>query len=353
MIQIDAGSRTVCATEVAPDRTAIEEVSPAVAGDLLLVGSCNGMLRAIDRTTGLEIWSYEVLNDGANNFHGELIVFEDSVLFATDGTFDGWIYRVGLKTGIPIWKVYAERGVPAGLILAERRLYALALGEGFGLAMCLDAVGGETIWTTSIPFAEEASLTMGRLPALTDSALVCAGADGFLVAFDRETGDEVWTLELESESRIGVVVLGDALCTGTEEGRLLRVNPVTRVILDGAQLGGRLHGPYVFDDRNRLLAFSEWMATGSELHCYGKEFEPLWSVASPDTSSWTTARAYPWLDGFVAGTDSGEFWLLDQDSGSLVPLYRIEGVARSFSWFDGVAYFGTIDGTLVAVEAIE
>jgi len=311
------------------------------------------MLRAFDRTTGFQIWSYEVLNDGANNFHGEFIVFEKSVLFATDGTNDGWIYRLELKTGIPIWKVYAERGVPAGLLLDGSRLYGVALGDGFELAMCLDVISGKTIWTASMPFATDSPVTMGRFPVLTASTLVCAAADSSLHAFDRETGAEVWTLDLDSPPQTGIVTIGKALCFGTEAGRLLQVNPATRDILEETQMVGGIHGPYLLDDDHRLLVFSEWMGDGSELHSLGTRFEPQWSVASPDTSSWTTARVYPWFDGFVAGTDSGEFWVVDRGSGSLEPLYRTEGIARSFSWFDGVAYFGTIDGTLVAVEAIE
>ena len=60
--------------------------SPAVAGELAFIGSCNGVVHAIDRLTGRARWKYNALQDGgkAAEFHGIPVVTADLVVFGSD-----------------------------------------------------------------------------------------------------------------------------------------------------------------------------------------------------------------------------------------------------------------------------
>jgi hypothetical protein len=63
-----------------------------VRGDLLAVSSCNGMIRALDRKTGLVKWEYDIRKDGEQSqFHGDPLVTDRLVVIGTDGKI-GYVY---------------------------------------------------------------------------------------------------------------------------------------------------------------------------------------------------------------------------------------------------------------------
>jgi len=61
-------------------------VSPAVAGDLVYVGSCSGTYFALNRSTGARRWTYDTRQDGdAAQFHGNPLITDDLVVTGSDG----------------------------------------------------------------------------------------------------------------------------------------------------------------------------------------------------------------------------------------------------------------------------
>jgi outer membrane protein assembly factor BamB len=62
--------------------------TPAVAGRLVIAGSCAGKLLALDDSTGAIVWQYDTSIDGSPaQFHGDALVTEDLVVVGTDYRF--------------------------------------------------------------------------------------------------------------------------------------------------------------------------------------------------------------------------------------------------------------------------
>src|SRR6185436_2438249 len=72
--------------------------SPAVNEKLVLIGSRDKNLHAIDRKTGQSAWKF--LTGG--RVEGSPIVFEDGVVF---GSTDGRLYAASLETGVELWQL--------------------------------------------------------------------------------------------------------------------------------------------------------------------------------------------------------------------------------------------------------
>src|SRR4030095_9021463 len=79
--------------------------SPAVAGDLVYVGSCSGTYFALDRVKGEVRWSYETRRDGAPaQFHGNPLITGDLVVTGRAGQGPALVYPFDRKTGELRWK---------------------------------------------------------------------------------------------------------------------------------------------------------------------------------------------------------------------------------------------------------
>ena len=114
-------------------------------GDLLVVSSCNGIIRALDNKTGQVKWSYDIRKDGEqNNFHGDPLVTDELVIIGTDGKI-GHLYAFERSSGAVRWKYKVnEYGVASDVIRFGSKLYAVTLGNEL---LCLDLETGKANWT--------------------------------------------------------------------------------------------------------------------------------------------------------------------------------------------------------------
>ena len=94
--------------------------SPAVNDRLVLIGSRDKHLHAMDRKTGEGAWKFKT----GGRVEGSPVVFEDGVVF---GSTDGRLYSANLDSGTEVWQ----------LDLGEPLAASPAFGEG------LIIVGGE------------------------------------------------------------------------------------------------------------------------------------------------------------------------------------------------------------------
>lgn len=72
--------------------------SPAVNDRLVLIGSRDKHLHAIDRRTGAGVWKFAT----GGRVEGSPVVFADGVVFASS---DGRLYAAGLETGAEVWRL--------------------------------------------------------------------------------------------------------------------------------------------------------------------------------------------------------------------------------------------------------
>lgn len=189
------------------------DTTPAVAGETAFVGDREGFLYAVDINSGEEQWRFET--------EGELnapAVFDGTVYASSR---DGAVHAVdpgeGLYVDSDAWPVSVAQEVtssPAVATAAEsgRGEPTVFVGSDDGRVHAIGANTGETAWTTTV---ENAS----RIPTspAVDNGTVYVGSQGlegarsgFLHALDGASGEQNWEFDTG-----GVVVGSPAVAGGT------------------------------------------------------------------------------------------------------------------------------------------
>jgi len=120
--------------------------TPTVAGDLIIVGSCNGRIHALDKKTGQVKWNMTFVRTASKSqFHGDPLVADDAVVIGTDGTIGHHVYAFDRATGAVRWKYKVEqRGVASNILRLGRDIFFVTLGNNELIS--LDLQTGQRNW---------------------------------------------------------------------------------------------------------------------------------------------------------------------------------------------------------------
>jgi len=167
--------------------------SPVVVGDVVYVGSDDGHLLALDRTTGKTRWRY----DAGSPVQSSPAVGRGLVFITSR---DGVVHGVNATTGRVAWKraTGALLPFPWGHESGDRYLSSavpsnrsIFVGSGDGYLYNLDAATGRVTWRAR---------TEGRIrgtPAVADGRVFIGSFDGRVYAFDAATGAQRWRFDTE------------------------------------------------------------------------------------------------------------------------------------------------------------
>ncbi|HKG94730.1 MAG TPA: PQQ-binding-like beta-propeller repeat protein [Gemmatimonadaceae bacterium] len=170
--------------------------SPVVAGGLVVAGSGDGSLYALDAATGRRRWRFRT---GGRVRSSPAVA--DGVVYV--GSFDGHVYAVDLATGAERWRYategvalesarfgYDRRSVQSSPALGDSG--ALYVGSRDGHLYALDARRGTLRWKVA---HDETSWSIAS-PALLDSAVIDASSDAhFIHAVRARDGAELWRVD--------------------------------------------------------------------------------------------------------------------------------------------------------------
>ena len=191
--------------------------SPAVSDGVVYVGSMDGSLHAVDVMSGEGLWRYDTegrsLNSAEFGFDRRSIqsspsVGDGAVFF---GSRDGYVYAVETATGELRWRFDQEvswcissPGCMDGMVFA---------GSSDGLfVQALDATTGEELWRTTI-----GTRVFGS-PSVAGETVVTGDHDGNIRAMDRLTGEERWSYRTGRAIQSSAVVSGGAVFVGSDDG---------------------------------------------------------------------------------------------------------------------------------------
>jgi outer membrane protein assembly factor BamB len=199
----------------------------------LFVGSHDRKLHCIDAAGG-PVWTVEV----ADYINGAPAVAGDAVIF---GGCDGAIHIVDALSGETRHDVPLGDGVfvASSVVAGDGTAYAACVGAG-GVAVSIDA--GEILWN----FPGEDSYFSS--PALAPDRVVVAGRDRHLRALDRSSGEQRWSFAARDGMDSSPVIAGDRVIVGSNDGRVHAV-----ALADGAPLwefalGGPITGTVAVGD---------------------------------------------------------------------------------------------------------
>ena len=270
---------------------------PAVSDGLVLFGSSEEKLIALDAESGKPAWSYPV--DSA--VIGGVAVAEGIAYF---GTVSGQVYAVDLEAQKPAWETTYTTGdrVWSTPLVDGSRLYVASMDHRIH---ALDRSSGESLWSADLGGAIQGDI------ALYHGVLYAGGVDRRLYAIEAESGRVLWkTDRLDSWIWGAPLQTGDMVCFAT--------------------LDGKVHGHSV------------------------QSGKPVWApVTLQGGISAGPARVG---DSAVVGTDEGMVYLIDLEAGSAEVLYgslpeqQRGGYLSTITVHDDIVYLGSSYGFVVALD---
>ena len=217
---------------------------PALAGDLLLVGSARdepeggreGTLYAFDASTGDEVWRFSTVG----RIWSPPTVANGVVYF---GTLDKTIYAVavGLEEGRELWRFKTGGAVVAAPLIENGRVYVGAFDSVF---YALDAQTGAEVWR----FNGAERWYWGKAIA-HEGTIFAPSLDGNLYALDADSGRLLWTFESEGAIVGSPVFVSNLLAVPVADGGESRISLVE---LNGSfraacRIGDDIRTPLVAD----------------------------------------------------------------------------------------------------------
>lgn len=197
--------------------------SPAVAEDLVVVGSGDGCVYAFDRESGSVHWS--TLTHG--RVRSSPAVVNGTVYV---GSMDGLLYALDLESGRVRWRFetagatlrsgafgFDRRTIQSSPAVADGTVY---FGSRDGTLYAVDAHTGTTRWT-----ATHDTSWVNSSPAVAHGEVYAGSSDGrFVQAIDAATGEERWRVPTDGVVWSSPTVAGELVVVGDGAGVLRAVD---------------------------------------------------------------------------------------------------------------------------------
>jgi sugar lactone lactonase YvrE len=307
------------------------EASEAVVGGIVYAPCGDGVLYALDATTGAERWRFTAANPFATGIavvDGLAYVVDNTgILYAVDtttkqerwhaavsagappvvdggllamGTTDGFLVELDVATGQERWRYRADTsGAAHTPAIANGIVYASTDTAGL---VAVDAATGQLRWHGDV-----GTDSVGTVRVVNGVAYVGAGSDpGHLRAFDAVTGKLLWT----TDAVMGGPTISDGVgYSGSPQGTVFAVDVATGAILWQVQLGTPTRGMvlangvvYVQSDSDFAI-YALDTATGRQLWRYVLG-ENVHNVITMSHGVLYVATDFGHVDA-VGGTDQG------------------------------------------------
>ncbi|MBI5433179.1 MAG: PQQ-binding-like beta-propeller repeat protein [Planctomycetes bacterium] len=203
---------------------------PTCAGERVLVGSDDGVLRALDAESGAKLW--QLATGGRLRSRATLV--DDSALIHSD---DGLVYRVDLASGAELWRARVERAPIVRLPFddpksrydrfgSEVTSYGgkLYVGAHDGRVVALDPNDGRELWSF------DGAQGVLAAPAVDGERVVFGGWDGCVRALDAKSGKELWKFDTQEPVVSTPALVGDRAIVGSRSYDLFGLDIATGAV---------------------------------------------------------------------------------------------------------------------------
>ena len=175
--------------------------NPLVVGDIVVASVFTpGEIVAVARETGGELWNLHLQELGSSH-----VSFADGVLYAQTLRT---LYALRPDTGEVIWKwtPYDEEGewIYSSPTIESDRLF---IGDRAGLLNCLSTKTGDLLWWAQT--SEDENRQVNATAIVVDNLVITATNAASAIAYEVDSGREVWRRNLESGSIFQIQRLRD------------------------------------------------------------------------------------------------------------------------------------------------
>ena len=340
---------------------------PVVAYDKLFAASRQGLIRAVDATTGAEIWQtnmaefrHEGVLAGVAKFwsdgisakvSGGLVAAYKTVFF---GTENGLVVALDADTGALKWQAVVKGEVLAVPAVDDG---VVIVNTAAGVLHALDAETGEQVWQVE---SEVPPLTLRGIaaPAIAAGGAIIGTATGKLQVYILDSGQLAWDQVIASAS--GTTELERLVDIDSQP--LIIAGVVYTISYNGTLAATELRSGRIIWKREyqsyRRLSFS-----GNILFVVDEKSQVYALDRRNGVQIWTNSElrrrdltaATPVGDYIVVGDKYGYLHWLQQDDGKLVARVEVgddedEGIYAAPVVAQQIIYTQTRDGQLVAIS---
>lgn len=209
--------------------------APAIASDLVFVGTEDGNVVAVDVATSAEAWR-RALDDGA--VMASLLVADGSLYAATDG---GSLVALSPATGEELWRIDVGGAITRGGAYSNGFLYVGATDRGLAAI----EIGTRSIrWRADLGRGEIGTPSVGEGRVYAGRGLSGTGTLHDLVAMDVRDGTIAWTFAspVGEQVHMGALAHGRVYAT-SEDGSATALDPATGAVVWSTPVGDRLTTP--------------------------------------------------------------------------------------------------------------
>ncbi len=322
---------------------------PAVAGNMILTGACNGLFYALDRSTGKPLWSFDIKKDGnQRSFHTNPVVENGTVYIGTDyGDYFkfkkdrvGHVYAADLRTGNLRWKYKVDVGVGSNLVIDKQNIFFITVGDEL---ISLKKASGKFNWSFKTKGLVQ-GLYPKSTPVVQNGEIYFGSGDGHLYLLDKKTGKVKSKVDMGRGIYTPIEIHKNKIYVAAENRVLNRI--------DKKKL--EVTGTFTIPDRPWTLVLSESdriiVHGGKTLYCLDQELKG--TVWKSDLGALPGAR-FPLVSKEVitVGCKDGRIISVSTKDGTPLWEYRVEGrIAGGIAEADGIIYFGTQEGKIYALK---
>jgi outer membrane protein assembly factor BamB len=197
--------------------------SPAVAGNVVYVGSSDYNVSALDTSTGALLWKFRT---GSAVYSSPALY--NGTVYA--GSWDDNLYALDAATGTLLWSYPTGGEVRSSPAVAYGTVY---FGSNDHNVYALDATTGTLLWKYS---------TGGGMlfssPAVADGVVYIQSNDGKLHALDSTTGAQLWDYPVTGYGDSCPAVANGVVYIGSDDGNLYALDAMTGGLLWSYATGG-------------------------------------------------------------------------------------------------------------------
>lgn len=322
---------------------------PAVAGDLIYIGSCAGKFYALDKTTGALRWSYDIRKDGnQQSFHGNPLFAGDLILIGTDKSCApdgiGHVYAFDKNTGAVRWK-YRTTSASTDIIQVGSRIYFGSIQDTWTALYLND---GSVAWSFSTG-ASNPDCNLPKSPVADGTHLYVAALDGNLYSFDASTGRIAWRQKLPAEPSTSLVLKDGFVIIGASDNHIYQLKSDSGAIAKETTVQAKPVGRPVIANDSVLFFLENRSDRTGYIVSLTEDLQTIrWiQKSSPD---WASERPHVSRGLVVAGNCRGELSAFRASDGAPQWKVNLKGCIRSVGNSGDTLFAGAQEGTVYALR---
>lgn len=183
--------------------------SPALKDKILVVGSDDGLIYALNAENGFEKWTYQT----TGTIYATPVI-QDSLVYI--GSFDHNLYAINLNNGKLKWKFTATAKINQAVAVTDD---VVLVGSNDYYLYCLNKVDGSLIWKF------QAQSIISTSPVIARQTVIIGSTDKNLYALDIKTGNPIWQYETKGRVRTTPIISNGCLYGASEDNFIYAFQP--------------------------------------------------------------------------------------------------------------------------------